>query len=294
MGLIDRIRSGEIMIADGATGTLLQQRGMPPGSCPELLNLMDEDLVASVPRDYAKAGSDIVYTNSFGGNRIRLRRCGVEDKVREINIAAARIAREAVWEGIFVVGSMGPTGEMLEPFGDLEREKAYDLFQEQAGALVEGGVDAIVLETFSDLEELLLALRATRKFGIPVLCSMSFDTGGRTMMGISPEDAAIALLKEEGVEVIGANCGRGLEDMEDSIRRMKEVAPETPLLAKPNAGLPRLVEGKVVYEASPEEMARYAMRYVELGARIVGGCCGSTPDHIRAIANAVKGGAKDG
>jgi 5-methyltetrahydrofolate--homocysteine methyltransferase len=288
MGLMERIRSGEVLVADGATGTLLQQRGMPPGSCPELLNLSQEDLVASVPRDYADAGSDMVYTNSFGGNRIRLRRCGAGDKVREINIKAARIAREAVGEGILVIGSIGPTGEMLEPFGDLEEGEAFEVFLEQAGALLEGGVDAIVLETFSDLKELLIALKAVRGFKVPVICSMSFDTGGRTMMGVSPEDAAAALFKE-GVDVIGANCGRGLEDMEDSIRRMGAIAPGTPLIAKPNAGLPKLVGGKAVYEATPEDMARYAVRYVELGARIVGGCCGSTPDHIRAIAKAVKG-----
>ncbi|MCX7968686.1 MAG: homocysteine S-methyltransferase family protein [Armatimonadetes bacterium] len=280
------------LLADGATGTMLQAMGLPVGEPPERWTLDNPDAIRELARRYAEAGSDIVYTNTFGANRIRLQRFGLADKVFELNKLAVQLAREGVNSATrpqsfvprpFIVASIGPTGELLEPYGDLEPEAAQDAFSEQATALAEAGVDAFVCETFSDLTESLICLKAVQSVSkIPVMVSMSFEENGRTMMGVTPEDAVNRLL-DEGALVVGANCSIGPEVVEQVVNAMKAARPDALLLAKPNAGRPQLVEGKVVYPVTPEQMASFALRMKSLGVAIVGGCCGTTPEHIAAI-----------
>ncbi len=284
------------LLADGATGTMLQSMGLPVGEPPERWTLENPEAVRSLARQYAEAGSQIVYTNTFGANRIRLKRFGLDNRVSELNILAVQLAREGVQQASrpasvppsFVVASIGPTGELLEPFGDLLPEEARDAFAEQATALMEAGVDAFVCETFSDLTEALVCLQAVRSVAkVPVIVSMSFEESGRTMMGVSPEEAVSRLL-DAGAFAVGANCSIGPEVVERAVRAMKSVRPDAFLLAKPNAGKPQLVEGKTVYPVNPEEMATFAVKMKELGVAIVGGCCGTTPAHIAAMAQALQ------
>lgn len=290
--LRERVEAGELLLADGATGTQLQARGLRVGAPGEEWNLSHPEEVADLARSYAAAGSDLVYTNTFGGNRIRLRRYDLAHRVAEINRQAVALARQGVAAAgreVLVVASIGPTGELLEPWGDLKAEEALGAFREQVEALAEAGVDGLVLETFSALEEIALALQAAQEVAphLPLIASMSFEMGGRTMMGVRPEDAAGFLL-ERGALVVGANCSVGPEVVEEALRAMKAVHPQARLLAKPNAGMPRLVEGKPVYPVSPEEMADFAVRMKEWGVSILGGCCGTTPAHIEAMARRLR------
>lgn len=290
--LRERVEAGELLLADGATGTQLQARGLRVGASGEEWNLSHPEEVADLARSYAAAGSDLVYTNTFGGNRIRLRRYDLAHRVAEINRQAVALARQGVAAAgreVLVVASIGPTGELLEPWGDLKAEEALGAFREQVEALAEAGVDGLVLETFSALEEIALALQAAQEVAphLPLIASMSFEMGGRTMMGVRPEDAAGFLL-ERGALVVGANCSVGPEVVEEALRAMKAVHPQARLLAKPNAGMPRLVEGKPVYPVSPEEMADFAVRMKEWGVSILGGCCGTTPAHIEAMARRLR------
>ncbi len=296
MEFAEAVRQRRPLLADGATGTMLQSMGLPVGEPPERWTLENPDAVKSLARQYAEAGSQIVYTNTFGANRIRLKRFGLDNRVAELNLLAVQLAREGVQQASrpakappsFVVASVGPTGELLEPFGDLLPEEARDAFAEQATALMEAGVDAFVCETFSDLTEALVCLQAVRSVAkVPVIVSMSFEESGRTMMGVSPEEAVNRLL-DAGAFAVGANCSIGSEVVERAIRAMKSVRPDALLLAKPNAGKPQLVEGKTVYPVTPEEMATFAVRMKELGVAIVGGCCGTTPAHIAAMAQALQ------
>lgn len=279
-----------LLIADGATGTMLQKAGLAPGAAPERWNLERPDAIRALHRGYIEAGADLILTNTFGGSAIRLRRDGLADRAAEVNRIAARIAREMAGETVGVLGDIGPTGEMMEPLGALSFEEAVAAFAEQASALAEGGVDAILIETMSDLEEVRAAVEGVRKAtDLPLLVTLSFDTRGRTMMGVKPERAAKALLSL-GVDVMGANCGRTLSETLEAVLKMRAVAPDATLMAKPNAGLPHAEGGDLVYDVTPEIMAEYAQRFVEeAGVRIFGGCCGSTPDHIRAVVAALRG-----
>ena len=279
-----------LLIADGATGTMLQKAGLAPGAAPERWNLERSDAIRALHRGYIEAGADLILTNTFGGSAIRLRRDGLEDRAAEVNRMAARIAREMAGETVGVLGDIGPTGEMMQPLGALSFEEAVAAFAEQASALAEGGVDAILIETMSDLEEVRAAVEGVRKAtDLPLLVTLSFDTRGRTMMGVKPERAAKALLSL-GVDVMGANCGRTLSETLEAVLKMRAVAPDATLMAKPNAGLPHAEGGDLVYDVTPEIMAEYARRFVEeAGVRIFGGCCGSTPDHIRAVVAALRG-----
>ncbi len=269
----------------------MQAQGLPPGQAPEGWNLERPDAIQALHRSYLAAGAHLIYTNTFGGTRVRLEREGLAEQVAPINREAARLARQVAveFEERLVFGDMGPTGELLAPLGPLSVDEAAAAFAEQAAALAEGGVDAIVIETMSDLNEARAAVEGARfACGLPLLVSMSFDTRGRTMMGVKPEDAARELWAL-GIAAIGANCGRTLEETLAAVRAMREAVPEALLLAKPNAGLPRTEGDDLIYDVTPEAMAEYARRYVaEAGVRIFGGCCGSTPAHIAAIAEALR------
>lgn len=290
--LQDLLAAGTPVVADGGMGTMLFALGLAQGDSPELWNVDHPDRIRSVHQGYIEAGAQIILTNSFGGNRIRLGRHDLAGRAAELNATAARLARaeaDAVPQPVVVGGSMGPTGQMLAPMGTLSFEEAVEAFAEQARALVEGGVDVLWIETMSDLEEVRAAHTACRQAApdVPVVTTMTFDTKGRTMMGVTPE-RALSTLGEFGVIALGANCGNGPDEIEGVIEKMSASGPAVPLIAKANAGLPRMVDGAAVYDATPEVMADYARRVREHGAQIIGACCGSTPDHIRAIAQALK------
>jgi 5-methyltetrahydrofolate--homocysteine methyltransferase len=285
--ILERLATGKPVIADGATGTMLQTAGLPPGLPGEAWVLDRPEEIRRLHQAYLDAGSELILTSTFGGTRPRLKPAGIEDQVAAISRRAAELARQAAGEDRYVGGDIGPTGQMMKPIGPLSHEEAVELFEEQAKALVAGGVDCLYIETMSDLNEAKAAMEAARRAGdLPVFCTFSFDTHGRTSYGVSPTQAAeaVAALELAGT---GANCGHAPEELLDILPTMAQAAPGAYLVAKPNAGVPRMVKRQVTYDASPERMADLAVRYVALGARIVGTCCGSSPDHIAAIAAAV-------
>jgi len=286
--ILSRLKSGSVIVADGAMGTMLQAAGLPIGAAPEGWLLENPDHVRPVHRAYIEAGSNLILTCTFGGTRTRLERAGLAERVAEVNRRAVEIAREAASNKAYVAGDIGPLGEFLTPMGKITYEQAVEIFAEQAAALAGAGVDVLYTETMSDLNEVRAAVEGAQQVGsgIPIFATLSFDSHGRTNMGVRPEQAAETLLAL-GVSAFGANCGATLEMTEEAIAKMHESAPQALLIAKPNAGLPRIVGRETVYDGTPEDMAEYARRFVALGARIVGGCCGSTPAHIAAIAQAV-------
>ncbi len=277
-----------VLICDGAMGTMLQN-AVEVGKCPEMLNLIKPHIVRKVHEEYVEAGADIILTNTFGANRLKLKEYGVGHEVSKINQAAVRIAREACGDKSFLAGDIGPTGQLVEPLGDLSFDTAYEVFHEQAEALVKAGVDLIIIETMADLQELRAAVIAARNaaMGIPVIAQMAFTEGIRSMTGTDPE-TTVTVLQGLGVDAAGANCGKGPEEMINIIKQMAG-ASTLPLIVQPNAGLPRLVDGKTQFDLEPEKMAAYALDLVKAGANIIGGCCGTTPQHIRAIVSRVKG-----
>jgi 5-methyltetrahydrofolate--homocysteine methyltransferase len=279
--LRQRLRTG-FLIGDGGIGRMLHARGLPAGEAGELWNVTRPEEVSAVHRAFIEAGSQLVQTNSFQGSRISLARAGLEERVRELNLAAARLAREAAGEKVFVAGSIGPSGEILEPVGDLPLAEARAAFEEQAAALTEGGVDGLIVETFFDLEEAKVAVEAARATGLPVLASMAFGRGGKTVFGVEAGRAAEEL-SALGVEVVGANCGDVSPGEMVSVLRAMRKATSLPLLAQPNAGRPELREGETVYLEKPEAMAAAAEEFRALGAGLIGGCCGTRPEHIAAI-----------
>jgi 5-methyltetrahydrofolate--homocysteine methyltransferase len=285
---LSRLKSDRVAVADGAMGTMLQSVGLPVGASPEAWLLENPDPVCGVHRAYVEAGADLILTCTFGGTRTRLKRPGRSDRVTEVNRRAVEVAREAAGDRAYVAGDIGPLGEFLAPMGKITYEQAVDIFAEQARALAEAGVDVLYIETMSDLNEARAAVEGAQQVssGVPITITLSFDRNGWTNMGVSPEQAAKTLLAI-GVDGIGANCGATLEMTEGALAKIHEVAAQAILIAKPNAGKPRMVKREEVYDATPADMAEYARKFVALGARIVGGCCGSTPEHIRAIAQAM-------
>jgi len=282
-----------VLLGDGAMGTMLQPFLTAQGSVPENLNLYRPDVVMEVHRAYVNAGARVIQTNTFGANRVKLAKVGLAKEVVEINERAVLLARAAAGYRALVAASMGPTGELLEPFGDLTYEEARDAFAEQARILYRTGVDLFMVETLSSLEEARAAIEAVKSVTspvpdvlVPLVCTMSFDTNLRTMMGVTPVEAAW-YLREWGAEVVGANCGKGPQDALMVLRMMHEVCPEALLAVQPNAGLPRLVEDRAVYDLGPEEFAKYAREFVAVGARFIGACCGSTAEHTKALAKAL-------
>ena len=290
--LQELIATGEPILTDGGMGTMLLSLGLPRGVAPELWNVERPEEIRRIHREYIEAGAQIILTNSLGGNRQRLSFHGLADRVVELDIAAAGLARaetEAAEVPVVVAGSMGPTGAIMAPLGDLTFEQAKLAFVEQAGSLVDGGVDVLWIETMSDLEEVRAAVEGCRQVApdIPIVATMTFDTHGHTVMGVSPQTAAEAL-SGLNLMALGGNCGNGPDEIEAAIGKMHSVVPDVVLVAKSNAGAPRIEGDHQVYDATPEIMAEHALRVHQLGARIVGACCGSTPEHIRAMGRALQ------
>ena len=288
---LERLNSGEILVADGATGSNLQKMGLKPGKPPEDLIIDDPDTLLKLASSFAEAGSDIILTCTFGGTRIRMKDSKYQDRTPEVNIRAAEIARKAAAiNGGLVAGSMGPVGTILKPYGPLEPEDVKATFAEQAKALADGGVDLLVIETMFSFEETTAAFEGARTVtDLPIVISFSYDRGTRTMMGVKPKDV-MKRYTEMGATLVGANCGTTLANMEAVIKEYVATVPSFPLWVKPNAGVPHMdIETEQgIYDMTPEDMATYAKKYIELGAKVVGGCCGNTPEHIAAIVNAVK------
>ena len=276
-----------VLLADGATGTNYQDMGIEPGVAPEEWVLDHPDRVRELHRRFARAGSDLVLTCSFGGSPIRLEDGPLAGQGREVNARAAELAREAVGEQVLVAGSIGPTGQLVEPFGLLNRDAALEAFAEQARALADGGADLIVLETFFALDEALWAAEAVKESTeLSLVIAFSFDQGTRTMMGLSPADV---VRETEGLDLaaLGANCGRSLDDTAQLVTEFQDAGIVVPLWIKPNAGVPQVVGDSVVYPEGPESFAGRLSDFAQHGARIVGGCCGSTPEHLAQLHQAL-------
>jgi Methionine synthase I (cobalamin-dependent), methyltransferase domain len=289
--IVDLIKAGRILVSDGAWGTFLQQKGLQPGECPEQWNLSRPEDVLSIAQSYVDAGSDMVETNSFGANYFKLKNYGLENQVFEINKAAAEISKKAAGTGCFVLGSVGPTGKLLM-MEEATEDELYDAFKEQSLALEAGGADAIVIETMTDIQEAVIAVKAAKEnTGCEVFCTMTFDKTQSgdyyTMMGISPAEMAQQLVKA-GAEVIGANCGNGIANMIDIVKAIRQENKTIPVLIHANAGMPHYCDGLTTFPESPADMASRIAEIVEAGANIVGGCCGTTPDHICEVHKVVK------
>ncbi len=285
------LESSGVILADGAMGTMLFAAGLQFGDPPESWNTLHPDRVQAVHRGYLEAGSRVILTNTFGGNRFRLALHGLEGRVEELNQAAVAAARRAIEESgrdALIAGDVGPSGAILAPLGEMSFDEAAAGFAEQARALAAAGVDLFWIETMSDLEEVRAAVEGVRQAApdLPVITTMTFDTHGRTMMGVTPEQAVRAL-SGWGAAAVGGNCGNGPEEILGVLEKMKAEAPGVILVAKANAGLPELVNGRAVYRAGPEVMAEYAKAAAAAGARVIGACCGSTPAHLKAMAAAL-------
>lgn len=302
--ITDRIKSGEILVSDGAWGTQLQSKGLKTGECPELWNITHGKEIYEIAESYINAGSDMIETNSFGGNRFRLAEYGLERRLSELNKKAAQLSRKAAGNNHYVLGSIGPSGKFIM-MDEVSPAELTETFSEQAIALKEGGADAIIIETMTDLNEACIAVRAVREStDCEIICTMTFDKSAKnafhTMMGVSPEDMVRELVSS-GADIIGVNCGRGIADMPGLVKEIRKYDGNIPLMIQPNAGIPIFrkenpdessgkdpEQGKIIYTESPEYMAEISISVINAGANIIGGCCGTTPEHIRQIAAIVK------
>lgn len=284
------LKKRKILVSDGAWGTMLQAKGLKVGECPELWNITHRDSVLSIAKSYIEAGSDIIGTNSFGGNKFRLDHYGLTEKQFELNKAAAEISREAAGEKI-VIGSIGPSGKMIL-MGDVTEEELYETYKIQAVALKEGGADAACIETFSAIDEALIAVKAVKENSdLEIITTFTFektvDNEFKTMMGISVYQF-VNELTEAGVDIIGTNCGNGFLTMIDIAKEIRRINSEIPIIVQANAGLPVIKEGKLTYPEDPEYVVSMVPQFVETGVNIIGGCCGTTPEHIKAIKRAIE------
>lgn len=284
----ERLAAEAVLVADGATGTNYQDKGLGLGVAPEEWLFDAPQLVLELHREFVAAGVDLILTDTFGATPIRLGDSPLAGRAREVNLRAVELAREAAGDAVLVAGSLGPTGQLAEPLGPLGPDECAAAYAEQATALAEGGVDLLVMETFFALEEALPAIRGIQSASdLPLVVCFSFDRGSHTMMGVSPREFVEAVATF-GVAALGANCGRSLVDADAVVVELLDAAGDLPVWVKPNAGVPKMIGDRAVYEATPEIIAEHVARYVEQGARIVGGCCGSTPAHVAAIAAAVR------
>jgi 5-methyltetrahydrofolate--homocysteine methyltransferase len=283
--ILQKLGQGERLVSDGAMGTELQQRGLPAGHCPEEFNVSHPEVVLSIYRDYYEAGADIVTTNTFGGTAARLKAHGCEGRVAELSRKSAELLQSVRPAGKFAAACIGPTGEMLEPAGMAKAEDLYAMYAEQARALAEGGVDLFFIETMMAVDEAEIAVRALkRETGLPVSATMSFQKGKggyRTMWG-NTIAGSVERLSQAGADIVGANCGLGFEQMVEIVQQMRCLTGK-PILAQANAGLPEWVDGQPVYRETPEEIVPFVEQLLQSGANIIGGCCGTNPEHIRAI-----------
>jgi len=288
--LLDRLQAKEILVADGAMGSFLFQRGLKSGESPESMNLISPEVLVEIADLYFNAGADIVQTNSFGGSPLKLAQYGLYNKTEEINRIAAQCVRQIVGENAYVSGSCGPTGKMLKPLGEVEADEMREGFQRQIKGLVNGGVDIICVETMTDLTEATLAVKAAKSVApdMPVMATMTFDPiprGFFTIMGVSIEQAAKGLA-DAGADLVGSNCGNGLEKMIQIAREFRE-ATDLPIIIQSNAGKPEMKEGELYYPEDPAFFGNKVKDLVQAGVSIIGGCCGTTPEHIQAIRQAV-------
>lgn len=282
--LLNKLAEKKVLISDGAWGTMLQAKGLKPGECPEEWNISHPAEVQSVANAYAQAGCDIILTNTFGGSRLKLKKMGFGDRVVEFNMAGAKNSLAA--KGVIVAGSVGPTGEFIEPLGDLTVEEMEAVYSEQIGAMLKAGLKALCIETMSATEEAACAVRAAKKLdpSVDVITTFTFDasqSGFHTMMGVTPQ-MVVEKMTEAGADIIGSNCGNGIEAMIKIAAEFRKYT-KLPILIHANAGVPQLIDGKTVFRQSPEDFSAKVGELLDAGANIIGGCCGSTPAHIAAM-----------
>lgn len=289
--ILERIKKNKILVADGAMGTMLFARGLKPGEPPESVNLKNPEILEEIAQAYLDAGADIVQTNTFGASPLKLSYYGLEDKTEEINRIAVERVRKVVGNKAYISGSCGPSGKLLKPFGDTEPEEIYKSFKRQMKFLINAGVDLICIETMTDLNEATLAIKAVKSISpeIPVMATTTFDETPRgfyTIMGVSINDAVTGLQKA-GADIIGSNCGNGIENMVKIAREFKRLTT-LPIIIQSNAGIPEMKDGELIYSETPEFFGEKAKELIETGVSIIGGCCGTTPEHIKAIRKTVE------
>ena len=288
--ILEKIHSGEVLVADGAMGTMLFRRGLQPGECPEAFNLSHPEILEEIASEYLQAGADIVQTNTFGGSPLKLASYHLESRTKEINRSAVSCVKTAVAGRAYISGSCGPSGEMLTPYGTIEEDTMSKSFTEQLAVLIDAGVDLVCVETMTDLREARLAIMAAKSLSpsMPVMATMTFDKipkGYYTIMGVDI-DQAVAGLSEAGADIIGSNCGHGIETMIEIARQIRKISRK-PIIIQSNAGLPAQVSDEVVYPESPSYFAEKSLELIEAGVSIIGGCCGTTPEHVGAVRKAV-------